>query len=544
MGKHGHHHGHSGGGHKPSFGGGGHHHRHHHSPPPPPPRHHSCQNNNTSNSLMMGMMLGSTGNSDLATGLAINEALHGHTGNANALLVGSSLSSNTNQRNHSRASVNYDYERLRREERERQRTAEAEAMREREAEAERRRQEEALFLNNLVSQTRIDCSFLVNNSNRITKAHARHLIDNTAPMHVLLWLLDQQLLNVTDSKVRADAFIQLVKSCGSSVDYHRVLTWYTFDKRFDVQTLYSELQSVGANALEISLHVAKLAGDRGILFAPFDAAWLTHFIAQKQKSIDNPLTHLTINQPSLITDNFLKLDQSNQLLLVSMAPNLFNSTHYREAFGFKWMVDENSQGNSYPLSTMMKDEAHVMLQADCMSTLKDADVNALSSLLSVVTQAMTQVINENNRTTTQGKEAKRKSLITRDQLLLTVVTEIFKKETSVDAIVKLALDTETAWKADGRYSPAVLSAMLKVAKTEVLSRLAADLNTPKKGVEAFLAKNRTTHYFFCMPFQFTMFSTPSMGVYKDMTAHKDVSLALEREKARGDEEVSQVMRLR
>ena len=141
-----------------------------------------------------------------------------------------------------------------------------------------------------------------------------------------------------------------------------------------------------------------------------------------------------------------------------------------------------------------------------------------------------------------SKNKKQENVLAREKMLLAFVAAQFKKADNEDSILLLAKTLESDWKHGGSYmSPRATEAMLKLAKTEILSRLRDERATLSPVIADFMAKNRTTHHFFCMPFQLTMFSTPSTKAYNLFGKQDAFQAAVAKEVKRGEDEFRAVM---
>ena len=87
--------------------------------------------------------------------------------------------------------------------------------------------------------------------------------------------------------------------------------------------------------------------------------------------------------------------------------------------------------------------------------------------------------------------------------------------------------------------------MLKLAKTEILYRLKTNSSEiPSQDIADFMAKNRTWHHFFCLPFQLTMFSTTSTKTYNLYSETQTFYKAVDDDIASGEREFTALMNAR
>ena len=134
---------------------------------------------------------------------------------------------------------------------------------------------------------------------------------------------------------------------------------------------------------------------------------------------------------------------------------------------------------------------------------------------------------------------KQKNILQREKKLLSLIHDAFKNQSNAHDIRTLALRLEQEWK-DAGFSPRSIEVMLKLAKSEILLRV-RDGFSPSTEVANFMAKNRTTHHFFCMPFQLTMFSTSSTKAYNLFCQPDKFYAAVDQEVERGEREFKAAM---
>lgn len=104
-------------------------------------------------------------------------------------------------------------------------------------------------------------------------------------------------------------------------------------------------------------------------------------------------------------------------------------------------------------------------------------------------------------------------LLLYEQSLLAQVKTAFEYALDAKAVVDFALKLESQWKAD-QLSYRSIEIMLKLAKTNILSRLKTGSDLPNEQLAQFLGKHRTTYHLFCLPFHLTLFSTTSTKTYQ------------------------------
>lgn len=155
-------------------------------------------------------------------------------------------------------------------------------------------------------------------------------------------------------------------------------------------------------------------------------------------------------------------------------------------------------------------------------------------------RTMTDAIN-----VVSSSKQRQKKITEREKELLPLVRAAFNNQMNAADVKDFALQLEAQWIEDKQFSPKSIEVMLKLAKTEILSRLKTNsYETPTPDIAHFMAKNRTTHHFFCLPFQLTMFSTTSTKTYNLYTEHKKFYEAVDRDIASGKREFTALTGIR
>ena len=155
-------------------------------------------------------------------------------------------------------------------------------------------------------------------------------------------------------------------------------------------------------------------------------------------------------------------------------------------------------------------------------------------------RTMTDAINA-----ARSSKQSQKEIIKREKELLPLVRAAFKNQVNAAGVKDFALQLEAQWIQDKQFSPKSIEVMLKLAKTEILYRLKTNSSEmPTKDIADFMAKNRTTHHFFCLPFQLTMFSTTSTKTYNLFSETKKFYNAVDRDIASGEREFTALMTAR
>ena len=270
-------------------------------------------------------------------------------------------------------------------------------------------------------------------------------------------------------------------------DHLTLLAWYSTNNVFQAQELCDDLHSFQSSTLENDLLIVlDTAVKNHHSFGALAPACLNWLVTNYDTCTGSILEHLIRTKPKMVNDLLPHLDIANQMKLIRIAPGIVSRSNYIRTF--ENSTQEELAEGIYPLIS--------------------------------------------DKTTGD----------TREKMLLALVAAQFKKADTVDSIINTAKTREAEWKLRGSsVSPRATEAMLKLAKTEILTRLKDERAISTQAVADFMAKNRTTHYFFCMPFQLTMFSTSSTKAYNLYGKRDKFEAAVAKEVERGEAEFRAVM---
>lgn len=284
-------------------------------------------------------------------------------------------------------------------------------------------------------------------------------------------------------------------------DHSTLLKWYYVKDVFQAQKLCDDLSSFKSDTLDNDLIIVlNDAVKEKYTFGMLGPACLNWLVANYDHSAQSILDHLIRTQATMVNDLLSQLDTANQMRLILIAPSMVAQTQFMNVF------------------------ANAAKESLSRSAYDDISTKMLSAI------------------TGSSKSTKQENVLAREKILLAFVAAQFKSVDNVDSILTIARSFEFEWNQSGSYmSPRATEAMLKLAKTEILSRLSDECATPSRDVAAFMAKNRTTHHFFCMPFQLTMFSTPSTKAYNLFGKRDAFQAAVAKEVKRGEDEFRTVM---
>ena len=236
----------------------------------------------------------------------------------------------------------------------------------------------------------------------------------------------------------------------------------------------------------------------------------------------------------------LPLTYSNQLILDVMTTAANKNLEFEalDSMSLSGLIDKHSTGFNTVLHHLVKKQPLLLLELPYEK--KPILSTVFQNVYENTFQAMTAEIN-----VSCSSKDRQTNIIKREKELLPLVRAAFKNQVNAAGVKDFALQLEAQWIQDKQFSPKSIEVMLKLAKTEILYRLKTNSSEmPTKDIADFMAKNRTTHHFFCLPFQLTMFSTTSTKTYNLFSETKKFYNAVDRDIASGEREFTALMTAR